>query len=70
MSCPTATNLFDGYASAVVELFEATDRLASLIGQHGPFEEEREHTEQVREKCSAARLALEQHWVQHSCRGI
>jgi hypothetical protein len=46
MSCPTATNLFDGYASAVVELFEATDRLASLIGQHGPFEEEREHTEQ------------------------
>jgi hypothetical protein len=70
MACPTATNLFEAYASAVVELFEATDRLASLIGQHGAFEEEKEHAEQVREKCNAACLALEQHWAQHTCRGI
>jgi hypothetical protein len=69
MICPIATNLFEGYASAVMELFDATDRLANLVGQHGPFEDERKFTEQVRGKCSAARLALEQHWAQHTCRG-
>ena len=69
MICPIATNLFEDYASAVMELFDATDKLANLVGQHGPFEDERKYTEQVRGKCSAARLVLEQHWAQHTCRG-
>ncbi len=68
MACPTATNLFDDYASAVMELFAAADRLASLVGQHGQFEEQRKYAEQVRKKCCAAHLALLQHWAQHSCR--
>jgi len=53
----------------VMELFDATDKLANLVGQHGPFEDERKYTEQVRGKCSAARSVLEQHWAQHTCRG-
>ena len=61
MMCPIDTNLFEDYASAVMELFDATDRLANLVGQHGPFEDETKYAEQVRGKCSAARLALEQH---------
>jgi RNase P subunit RPR2 len=69
LACPTATNLFDDYASAVTELFDASDRLANLVGQHGPFEEGKKYAEQAREKCNVARLALEQHWAQHSCRG-
>jgi len=42
MICPIATNLFEHYASAVMELFDATDKLANLVGQHGPFEDEKE----------------------------
>jgi hypothetical protein len=68
MVCPTAKTLFDNYASAAMEHFEATDKLSGLVGQHGPFEAQKEYTERTREKCSAARLALEQHWTQHSCR--
>jgi hypothetical protein len=70
MACLTATNLFDAYANAVMELFDATERLANLVGQHGPFEEARDRTEHARGKCVAARLALEQHWVQHGCRAF
>ena len=69
MICPIATNLFEHYASAVMELFGATDRLADRVGQHGLFEDERKCAERVRGKCSAALLALEQHWAQHTCRG-
>jgi hypothetical protein len=57
MICPIDANLFEDYASAVMELFDATDRLANLVGQHGPFEDERKYAEQVRGKCSVARLA-------------
>jgi hypothetical protein len=68
MVCPTAKILFDNFASAAMEHFEATDKLSGLVGQHGQFEEQKEYTERAREKCSTARLALEQHWTQHSCR--
>jgi hypothetical protein len=70
MACPTATNLFDADANAVVELFAATERLANLVGEHRLFEEAKDQAEQARGRCSAARLALEQHWAQHSCRGL
>jgi len=70
MACSAATNLFDDYASAVMELFDAADRLANLVGQHGPFEEERKYAEQARQKCNAAHQALEQHWARHRCRDI
>jgi hypothetical protein len=69
MVCPTANILFDNYASAAMEFFEAADKLASLTGQHGQFTEGKKHAEQGREKCNAARSALEQHWAEHSCRG-
>jgi len=69
MICPTAQALFEDYAEAAMEYFEATDKLADLAGQHGKFEEAKNHAEQVREKCNVARLALEHHWAQHSCRG-
>jgi len=69
MICPIDTNLFEDYASVLFEFLGSTERLANLVGQHGPFEDERKYAEQVRGKCSAARLALEQHWKQHTCRG-
>jgi hypothetical protein len=68
MVCPTAKVLFDNFASAAMEHFEATDKLSTLVGQHGPFEEQKKYTEQAREKCSTARLALTKHWTEHSCR--
>jgi len=42
-----------------MEQFEAADALATLVGQHGPFAEAKKHAEQAHEKCSIARLALE-----------
>src|SRR5260370_27669781 len=68
MGCPAAQALFEDYAQATMEHFEATDKLSNLVGQHGPFEEQKEDVERAHEKCSAAWLALEQHWAQHSCR--
>jgi len=68
MVCPTARFLFESYARAAEEHFDATDKLCNLIGQHGQFDEQTEYAERMRQKCSAALFALEQHWAQHSCR--
>jgi hypothetical protein len=68
MVCPAAQALFENYAKAAMEHFEATDKLSNLVGQHAQFEEQKEDVERAHEKCSAALLALEQHWAQHSCR--
>ena len=69
MVCPAAKILFENYATAAIKHFEATDKLSTLVGQHSQFEEQKKCTEKTHEKCSTARLALEQHWTQHSCRG-
>jgi hypothetical protein len=68
MGCPAAQALFEDYAQAAMEHFEATEKLANLVGQHGQFEKQKEDAARTHEKCSAARLALERHWAQHSCR--
>jgi hypothetical protein len=68
MVCPTAKVLFENYANAAMEHFEAADRLSTLVGQHGQFEEAKKYAERTREKCSTARLALTEHWTEHSCR--
>src|SRR5260370_39621973 len=68
MVCPTAKILFEKYANAAMEEFEAADALATLVGQHGQFEEAKRHAEQAHEKCSAAHMALDKHWMEHSCR--
>ena len=68
MVCPTAKILFENYANAATEHFEAADKLSTLVGQHGQFEEAKKHAEQAHAKCSIARSALEQHRVQHGCR--
>jgi hypothetical protein len=62
MVCPTAKVLFENYANAAMEHFEAADRLSTLVGQHGQFEEAKKYAERTHEKCSTARSALEQHW--------
>src|SRR5258708_11088927 len=61
MLCPTAKVLFENYANAAREQFEAADALATLVGQHGQLEEAKKHAEQAHEKCSAAHMALEKH---------
>jgi hypothetical protein len=68
MVCPAAQALFEDYAKAAMEHCEATDKLSNLVGRHGQFEQQKEDVERAHEKCSVARLALEQHWAQHSCR--
>jgi hypothetical protein len=68
MECRAAQALFEDYAQAAMEHFEAADKLSNLVGQHGPFAEQKADVERAHEKCSAAQLALEQHWAQHSCR--
>ena len=68
MACPTAAALFDDYARATVEFFEATDNLANVVGQHGQFAAQKRRVEQAGERCRVARLALQEHWNQHNCR--
>ncbi len=68
MECATAKILFEHYAKTAMENFEATDNLSGLVGQHGQFEEAKKYAEGTRDKCSAARMALEKHWMEHSCR--
>jgi len=68
MLCPAAKILFENYAKTAMENFEATDKLSGLVGQHGQFEEAKKYAEGTREKCSAARMALEKHRMEHSCR--
>ena len=69
MVCPTAKILFDNFASAAMEHFEATDKLSTLVGQHSQFEEQKECAERAYAKCSTAHLALTKHWTVHGCRG-
>jgi hypothetical protein len=68
MGCAAAQALFEDYAQAAMEQFEASDKLSSLVGQHGKFAEQKEDAERAHEKCTAARLALEHHWAEHGCR--
>ena len=68
VNCSIAINLFENLASATNEYFDATDKLANLVGQHEEFAKEKRHAESMREKCRAARLALDLHWSEHGCR--
>lgn len=68
MLCPTAADLFEKFAEVTQELFEATDNLAMLDGQHEAFAEAKKHVEHVSAKCRTARGTLEQHWMEHGCR--
>jgi hypothetical protein len=66
--CPTAHILFQDYAKATIEYFEATDKLSGLVGQHEDFAEHKMLTDQTHAKCHATRQALERHWEEHGCR--
>jgi hypothetical protein len=68
VDCPIAANLLETLASATNDYFDATDKLANLVGQHKEFAEEKIYAESMREKCSTARSALEQHYSEHGCR--
>jgi hypothetical protein len=67
-ACPAGEALFESYAKAAMEHFEAAEKLSGLVGEHGSFSEQKKYTEKAHEKCSAGRLALEHHWAQHRCR--
>jgi hypothetical protein len=69
MDCSIAINPFENLASAANEYFDATGKLANLVGQHEEFAKGKRHAESMREKCRAARLALDLHWSEHHCRG-
>ena len=68
MDCSIARNLFDDLTRATDKYFDATDKLANLVGQHEKFAEEKRYAESMREKCRAARLAFDLHWSEHGCR--
>jgi hypothetical protein len=65
--CSTANALFEHYISATTEYFEATDKLANLVGLHDEFIVAKRHTEQAGAECRAALLAIEKHRVEHNC---
>lgn len=67
--CPTADSLFDKFAEATHEHFEATDNLSMLTGQHEGFADAKKVVDEMRLKARAAREALEQHWKKHRCGG-
>ena len=68
MVCAVAQSLLENYARAAMEHSEAIDRLSSFVGQHEQFEAEKQNVERAHEKCSAARVLLQQHCAQHNCR--
>lgn len=68
MECPTAKNLLEGFAEAAMKYFDAADKLANLAGSHDQFAVARRHSDELRAKCRVARLALEKHRAEHSCR--
>ncbi len=51
-----------------MEHFQATDKLAVLVGQHEKFAETKKHADELSAKCRATRETLEQHWKEHGCR--
>jgi hypothetical protein len=67
MPCLIAYTLFQDYAKATIDYFEATDNLAMLVGQHDNFAEAKKHTDRTHTKCRAARpsprAALERTWL-------
>jgi hypothetical protein len=65
--CPTYADLFEKFAKATEELYEATDKLSMLAGQHEAFAEAKKVTDEKRLKSRTARQALEQHWKEHGC---
>ncbi|MFZ0522918.1 MAG: hypothetical protein WAL95_17960 [Candidatus Acidiferrales bacterium] len=67
--CPIADSLFEKFAEATHEHFEATDNLSMLTGQHKGFAAAKKVADEKRSKARAARQALEQHWKKHRCPG-
>jgi hypothetical protein len=67
--CPIADSLFEKFAEATHEHFEATGNLSMLAGQHESFAEAKKVVDEKHSKLRAARQALEQHWKKHGCRG-
>ena len=67
MVCAVAKSLLEDYARAAMEHSEAIDRLSSFVG-HEQLEAEKQNVERAHEKCSAARVLLQQHCAQHNCR--
>jgi hypothetical protein len=43
MACPAGEALFASYAKAAMEHFEATEKLSGLVGEHGPFNEQKKY---------------------------
>ena len=65
--CTTAQSLFEDYAKATIEYFEAADNLSNLVRSGDLFVEATRHTQQAGVKCRIARLAIEKHRVEHNC---
>jgi predicted metal-binding transcription factor (methanogenesis marker protein 9) len=59
--CPIADSLFEKFAEATHEHFEAADNLSMLVGQHEDFAEAKKVMDEKRSKSRAACRALEQH---------
>jgi hypothetical protein len=68
--CPIADSLFEKFADATHEHFEATDNLSMLTGQPEAFVEAKKAADEKRSKSRAACRALEQHWKKHGCRRL
>lgn len=67
MECPTARALFEDYARAAAEYFEAVDKLSQLVGSHEEFEVAKRRTDEKSAQCREIRIALENHRLEHNC---
>jgi hypothetical protein len=67
MNCPIAEALFDEYAIATVEYFDAAEKLASLPVSPAQFKDVEFLVEEAAMKCRQTRLALQRHRLEHNC---
>jgi hypothetical protein len=65
--CPTAEALFEDYAGAIAECFEAADKLCNVVALYDQVAVAKRQTEQACDRCEAARLKFQKHRAEHRC---
>ncbi len=67
MNCPIADVLLDEYFNAVMEYFDAADKLANLQKAPNGFAEAHSRIKQAGVKCRGALLEFQSHRLEHEC---
>jgi hypothetical protein len=65
--CLTGRALYEEFARATREYFDAARNLYNFVGVHEQFAASERHAEEAFRKCHTAHLALEKHRAEHNC---